>query len=78
MQRQLLSLEDEENCAAHPGKKIEVFCDDCKEILCIDCILTKVHKNHDMLSLEKGSEKERTNFVKICADSNLKRNELEH
>lgn len=50
---------DEGTCYQHSSKKIEVFCDECKELMCIDCILTQKHRNHEILSLDKGVEKER-------------------
>jgi hypothetical protein len=44
-----------EFCVEHHTKKIEVFCEDCLELLCIDCILTQKHKSHEIVSLEAGS-----------------------
>ncbi len=48
-------------CDAH-SKKLEAFCDLEKKLLCIDCILNENHKTHEILSLEKASQKERQTF----------------
>ena len=48
-------------CESH-NKKIEAFCDLDKKILCIDCILNENHKNHEILSIEKASNKEKYIF----------------
>lgn len=71
-------ISGDETCSHHVGKKIEIFCDACKELLCIDCILTQKHKNHDMLSFQKGSEKERERFKALCESTIPRKNELEH
>jgi hypothetical protein len=33
-----------------------------KKILCIDCILNENHKNHEILAIDKASNKERQAF----------------
>jgi hypothetical protein len=38
-------------CSYHVSKKIEAYCQDCKVTLCIDCILTQEHKNHEIVSI---------------------------
>jgi len=48
-------------CSAH-SKKLEAFCDQDKKLLCIDCILNENHKQHEIMSLEKASAKERQNL----------------
>ena len=40
-------------CNKH-NKKIEAFCENCKRILCIDCILNENHKNHEILAVDKA------------------------
>lgn len=47
-----------QNCPDHTQKKLEAFCDSCKQLLCIECILTQAHKNHEILSIEIGCKKE--------------------
>ena len=55
-------------CTQH-GKPIEAFCLNDRQLLCIDCILSDVHKGrtsrdrHDMVSVEKASETERDQLL---------------
>ena len=51
--------EDEAECALHSGKRIEAYCVLDKRTICIECILSEEHKNHEIVSLSKGAEKER-------------------
>ena len=51
--------EEEAECSRHPGKRIEAYCVRDKTTICIDCILAEEHKNHEIVSLSKGAEKER-------------------
>ena len=44
-------------CKLHPTKKIEAFCEKDFKLLCIDCILSDRHKNHEILSIAKAAEK---------------------
>ena len=44
-------------CKLHPTKKIEAFCEKDYKLLCIDCILSDRHKNHEIVSIAKASEK---------------------
>ena len=37
-------------CLTHK-KKVEAFCEDCKCLLCIDCILIEGHKAHNISSI---------------------------
>lgn len=41
-------------CPIHE-KKLEAFCEKDFEVLCIDCILSDVHKNHDIVSVAKAA-----------------------
>ncbi len=38
-------------CKLHPTKKIEAFCEKDFKLLCIDCILSDRHKNHEIISI---------------------------
>ena len=44
-------------CRLHPTKKMEAFCEKDFKLLCIDCILSDRHKNHEIISIAKASEK---------------------
>ena len=44
-------------CKIHPMKRIEAFCEKDFKLLCIDCILSERHKNHEIVSISKASEK---------------------
>lgn len=46
-------------CKLHAHKKIEAYCENCRQTLCIDCILKQDHKSHEMVSLEIGAQTER-------------------
>ena len=52
-----IDLYDNSQCATHQERQIEAFCQDCLETLCIDCILTQNHKNHEIVSVDIGAEK---------------------
>lgn len=45
-------------CKTH-GKQIEGYCSSDKALLCIDCILSGDHKNHEMTNIENGAKKEK-------------------
>lgn len=55
-------LLSESLCKKH-GKKIEAFCEKDYGLLCIDCILSDKHKNHEIVAVAKASEKH-TAFLK--------------
>ena len=44
-------------CKLHPTKKIEAFCEKDFKLLCIDCILSERHKNHEIVSIAKAGER---------------------
>ena len=44
-------------CKLHPTKKIEAFCEKDFKLLCIDCILSDRHKNHEIISVAKAAER---------------------
>jgi len=48
---------DSASCRLHPTKKLEAFCEKDFKLLCIDCILSDRHKNHEIISIAKASEK---------------------
>ncbi len=39
-------------CKTHQQKKIEAFCENCKTVLCISCILLQQPKGHEMVQIE--------------------------
>lgn len=45
-------------CGYHKGKKLEIYCETCFQLLCVQCILTQEHKSHEMLSVSEGCAKE--------------------
>lgn len=51
--RQPVQRQESKNCFKH-GKKLEAFCEKDKEVLCIDCILSEQHKNHEITSAAKA------------------------
>ena len=53
------------NCTRH-DKKYEAFCQNCRVLICIDCILEDDHKAHEMVSISKALDIE-----KSMAKSNL-------
>lgn len=64
-------------CETHK-KKIEAFCDLDKKVLCIDCILNENHKSHEILSVEKGCQKEKHVFDLSLSTALVKENEVQH
>jgi hypothetical protein len=55
-----ISTEQEkyENCQLHT-KKLEAFCNECKDTLCIEWILSDKHKQHSFTSLDKAALKQK-------------------
>ena len=51
---------EKQACPFH-NKKLDAFCQQCKEVLCIDCILGE-HNSHDMGTIENAAELERNLF----------------
>lgn len=49
-------------CSTH-GKKLEAFCEKDKCVLCIDCILSDKHKNHEIVSVQKAVDKQKLMLV---------------
>lgn len=50
-------------CAFHNGKSVEAYCETCRQLLCMDCILKQNHKSHEMVSVDNGGMKERLFFL---------------
>jgi hypothetical protein len=46
-------------CGVH-SKDLEAFCENDKVMLCISCIIENDHKNHDLSSIDKAAQKEKT------------------
>ncbi|EDO29653.1 predicted protein, partial [Nematostella vectensis] len=44
----LLAMSKTSYCTKHKGKKLKLFCESCKEVICRDCTVVD-HKNHDYL-----------------------------
>ncbi|EDO33118.1 predicted protein, partial [Nematostella vectensis] len=42
----LLAMSKTSYCTKHKGKKLKLFCESCKEVICRDCTVVD-HKNHD-------------------------------
>jgi len=51
------SLDGAESICSDHGKKLEAFCEKDNNLLCIDCILSEKHKNHEIVSIVKAAEK---------------------
>lgn len=47
-----------EMCKEH-NKPIEGFCQQDRVLLCINCILSGEHKNHEILGIQKGAQFEK-------------------
>lgn len=45
-------------CELH-GKGIQGYCQTDRQVLCIDCILSGIHKNHEICSIDKAARQER-------------------
>ena len=58
------------NCRLHPTKKIEAFCEKDFKLLCIDCILSDRHKNHEIISIAKAAEKHQT-YLRAQQESSM-------
>lgn len=70
-------------CKTH-GKNQEAFCEDDKQLLCIDCILHSCHKSHEIKSINESYKKAKENIfnkqqksLSIEIDLNKKLSELE-
>ncbi|XP_033727372.1 uncharacterized protein LOC117316722 [Pecten maximus] len=54
------------SCIYHHGKLLDLFCEKCKEISCVDCS-TSTHNGHDFSALSNISAKKKKNLQKIIA-----------
>ena len=43
-------------CKIHNNKRLEAFCETCKILVCIECILDSKHKNHEMSAMDKAQK----------------------
>lgn len=50
---------EHQKCRVHPRKKIQAFCDNCRKVMCINCILDQSHKGHEMLDINVAAEAQR-------------------
>ncbi|XP_078329851.1 uncharacterized protein LOC111117816 [Crassostrea virginica] len=41
-----------EKCKLHPTKNVDIFCKECKTLLCLKCFIMKEHKGHEIDDLE--------------------------
>ncbi|XP_078329841.1 uncharacterized protein LOC111111650 isoform X2 [Crassostrea virginica] len=41
-----------EKCKLHPMKNVDIFCKECKTLLCLKCFIMKEHKGHEIDDLE--------------------------
>ena len=39
------------SCDDHPGESLKFYCCDCKESVCVDCIMVKRHQKHNLESV---------------------------
>ena len=66
-------LEDHCDCAEH-SLPLNLFCSDCKQIICIDCFLLS-HKHHQTKLVKYGREEALTHIekIKLMRESNAER-----
>ena len=51
-------------CKVHTTKEVELYCEDCKMLICFHCILKgESHHNHSCLLIEKAYEASRAEIV---------------
>lgn len=60
--------DDTERCSDH-GKNIEGYCIQDKKLLCIDCILSGKHKNHEITNIINGAKHEKEALTKLFKTS---------
>ena len=41
-------------CAEHPDEEVSYFCFDCMCVVCSECVVHGIHKNHDVSTLKKA------------------------
>ena len=56
------STEPQLICQIH-NKEMQGYCLNDRQILCIDCILTGEHKNHEISAIDKSAKIERDNLT---------------
>lgn len=50
-------------CDVH-GKNVQGYCLEDRRVLCIDCILSGDHKNHEICAIDKAAKQERDGLTK--------------
>ncbi|CAB4026162.1 tripartite motif-containing 2-like isoform X3 [Paramuricea clavata] len=54
-------------CAKHEDKILEYYCETCKELCCIDCVVLNHQKpNHSCVAMRKITEKQRETLQSSC------------
>jgi hypothetical protein len=51
-------------CAQH-NKELEVFCDQCEEMICVWCAVTGEHKGHSVLTVDEACKKYKVHVLHI-------------
>ena len=64
-------------CSVH-SKKIKAFCALDKELVCIDCILSDKHKNHEIISAQKGRDNEEAEIKNVLQVSQENKTKFEN
>lgn len=64
------------HCSIHPRRKIEAYCEDCHQLLCIDCILEK-HGRHRLSKPEEAATAERADAKKMTGSIRAHKSVLE-
>jgi len=58
----------EQLCKLH-DKKVEAYCTQDRQLLCIDCILSETHKTHEIMSTQKASSAEKELLLEKALES---------
>lgn len=66
-----------DQCSQHK-KDIEIFCENCRQMLCVTCIIETDHKQHDLISIEKAALREKEKLKNILVSLQITEEKLKH
>jgi len=47
-------------CSIHAGEELQRYCETCKKPMCVECIMTQSHKDHDIKKISEVASRMRT------------------
>lgn len=49
-------------CSQHSDQRLDMYCSTCQQIVCIKCLFTRQHKNHDSVTIDEFAKSKLSNL----------------